>query len=105
MEVLGYGTTDVRKQICIRYVLRQYNPNPVTVFRTPPGRQIFRFQGSRSCWFCRHDRGKVAATYKKLAKEVIPKDSNDNIDYTYITAFIKAQEKLSIKSVLIGKIK
>jgi hypothetical protein len=27
MEVLGYGTTDVRKQICIRYVLRQYNPN------------------------------------------------------------------------------
>lgn len=37
MEVLGYGTADVRKQICIRYVLRQYNPNPVTVFRTSLG--------------------------------------------------------------------
>ena len=30
----------------------------------------------------------------------LPVDSNDNIDYTYITAFIKAQEKLSIKSVI-----
>ena len=30
----------------------------------------------------------------------LPVDSNDNIDYTYITAFIKAQEKLSIKNVI-----
>lgn len=30
----------------------------------------------------------------------LPVDSTDNIDYTYITAFIKAQEKLSIKNVI-----
>ena len=30
----------------------------------------------------------------------LPVDSNDNIDYTYITTFIQAQEKLSIKSVI-----
>ena len=30
----------------------------------------------------------------------LPVDSNDNIDYTYITTFIKAQEKLSIKNVI-----
>ena len=30
----------------------------------------------------------------------LPVDSNDNIDYTYITAFIKVQEKLSIKNVI-----
>ena len=30
----------------------------------------------------------------------LPVDSNDNIDYTYITTFIQAQEKLSIKNVI-----
>lgn len=30
----------------------------------------------------------------------LPVDSNDNIDYTYISRFIKAQEKLSIKGVV-----
>ena len=39
-------------------------------------------------------------TYGKL--EYVPSfnDTNDNIDYTYITTFIKAQEKLSIKNVI-----
>ena len=30
----------------------------------------------------------------------LPVDSNDNIDYTYITTLIQEQEKLSIKSVI-----
>ena len=41
--------------------------------------------------------------YENILKNMeirLPVDSNDNIDYTYITAFIKAQEKLSIKSVI-----
>lgn len=35
----------------------------------------------------------------------LPVDSNDNIDYTYITAFIKAQENYQLRMLLIGKIK
>lgn len=35
----------------------------------------------------------------------LPVDSNDNIDYTYISTFIKAQEKLSIKNVIDWKSK
>lgn len=35
----------------------------------------------------------------------LPVDSNDNIDYTYITAFIKAQKNYQLRVVLIGKIK
>ena len=31
----------------------------------------------------------------------LPVDSNDSIDYTYISTFIKAQEKLSIKKMCI----
>lgn len=35
----------------------------------------------------------------------LPVDSNDSIDYTYISTFIKAQEKLSIKNVIDWKSK
>lgn len=43
------------------------------------------------------DDGTIDYDYMEIR---LPVDSNDNIDYTYITTFIKAQEKLSIKNVI-----
>lgn len=43
------------------------------------------------------DDGTIDYDYMEIR---LPVDSNDNIDYTYITAFIKAQEKLSINNVI-----
>ena len=63
MEVLGYGTTDVRKQICIRYVLRQYNPNPVTVF------QPFASLGTAVSTLASQNQG--ANNYKRIKTAVI----------------------------------
>ena len=48
-------------------------------------------------------KDEIIKEYENILKNMeirLPVDSNDNIDYTYITAFIKAQEKLSIKSVI-----
>ncbi len=43
------------------------------------------------------DDGTIDYDYMEIRP---PVDSNDNIDYTYITTFIQAQEKLSIKNVI-----
>ena len=48
---------------------------------------------------------KIVNEMKKLKNMEIslPVNSNNNIDYTYISTFIKAQEKLSIKNIIIFK--